>query len=98
MGRSRLLSKLANLLRKTCIKIGWADTRLGPPGEPARQGQTAAILALLVSFVATRRSGVGHGGEERWHVTVMGEAGGGGQGLMGDNRRSRGAAFHPDAC
>lgn len=31
-------------------------------------------------------------------MTVMGEAGGGGQGLMGDNRRSRGAAFHPDAC
>lgn len=83
MGRSRLLSKLANLLRKTCIKIGWADMRLGPPGEPARQGRTAAILALLVSFVATRRSGVGHGGEERWHVTVMGEAGGGGAGTDG---------------
>lgn len=77
MGRSRLLSKLANLLRKTCIKIGWADTRLGPPGEPARQGRTAAILALLVSFVATRRSGVGQGGGKRRHVTVMGEAGGG---------------------
>lgn len=49
MGHSRLLSKLANLLRKTRVKIGWADTRPPPPprGKGPDGGRLAAILALL---------------------------------------------------
>lgn len=51
MGHSRLLSKLANLLRKTRVKIGWADTRRppapSPRGKGPDEGRLAAILALL---------------------------------------------------
>lgn len=38
MGHSRLLSKLANLLRKTCVKIGWADMPLPPRGRAQTGG------------------------------------------------------------
>lgn len=38
MGHSRLLSKLANLLRKTCVKIGWADMPPPPRKDPDGRG------------------------------------------------------------
>lgn len=58
MGHSRLLSKLANLLRKTCIKIGWADMRLAP-GDML----DGCHFGSPVSIVAARQSGEGQGGE-----------------------------------
>ncbi len=85
MGHSRLLSKLANLLRKTCIKIGWSDTRRAPRGT----GQTGAggcHFGSPVSIVATRRSeGAARGGLSDGEC----EGGAGKQEWMEDNRRSR---------
>lgn len=82
MGHSRLLSKLANLLRKTCIKIGWADTRLGPPSAPGEgMCQTGGgrvdgcHFGSLVSIVGA------DGGQQ--HVAVMGRVQGKAKGMDG---------------
>lgn len=58
MGHSRLLSKLANLLRKTCIKIGRDDTRLAPGDGPDRAD--GCHFGSAVSIVATRQRGEQH--------------------------------------
>lgn len=54
MGHSRLLSKLANLLRKTCVKIGWADMPLPPRKGPGR-GVVGCHFGPPVFIVTSRR-------------------------------------------
>lgn len=80
MGHCSLLSKLANLSRKTCIKIGWADTRQAPRGrEPA-----GCHFGSAVSIVAAQRSGKGDEGSGTWREREE------------DNQRSRGAFFQSE--
>lgn len=85
MGHSRLLSKLANLLWKTRVKIGWADTRPPPPpGKGPDGGRLAAILALLSLLlpadrerhVATRLRVMGLALNARAERDWMGDKGG----------------------
>lgn len=114
MGHSRLLSKPANLLRKTRIKIGryaignLPSPRSPPhppsPGGPGGQARARGCpFGSPVSIVTAPRSGAARGGAPgppRGNGLGVNVVGGASekQEWTGDNGRSQGAAFHPDVC
>lgn len=89
MGHSRLLSKLANLLRKTCVKIGWADMTLPPlpRKSPDGKGVVGCHFGSPVSIVTSRRR-VARGGLSEGNGPGVECEGGGGLDKRGQEKPS----------